>query len=177
MRLYTNGPLTPDEYPPKPSNAPEGFGARTDSQLRYHVDFEYIYNSTSVTCQSTNLIVYAVFEPKSSWADPQRIADLLDHEQGHFDITHKHALLANAALTAKAKRKQFKATASNAERARAGLAKRIEAEIEKFAERGVAENKAYDEATRHGALTEAQKEWRERQKKELRELQEKKSGR
>ena len=73
-------------------------------------------------------------------------------------------------LEPKALRKQLSETAQTAELARDLLAKRLEVEIKPFSERGVAENKAYDEATRHGALTEAQAEWRERQKQEIAEL-------
>ncbi len=170
MRLYTNGPLTIADYSSKPADAPLAFGAMTDTELRYHTEYEFIASPVGITCRVKKLIFYAVLAPKTSWADPNRIQGLLEHEQGHFDITHKHALLAKRLLEPKALRKQLSETAPTAELARDLLAKRLEKEVKPFSERGVAENKAYDESTRHGTLTEAQAEWRERQKQEIAEL-------
>jgi hypothetical protein len=170
MRLYTNGPLTRADYSSKPGDAPAGFGALTDTQLRYHVEFDSFVGPTGAVCQVKKLIFYAVLNPKTSWADPNRIEELLDHEQGHFDITYKHALLAKKDLEPKVSKRQLRATGVNPEAARDSLAKRLDKEIAPYAERGVAENKAYDESTRHGSLTEAQAEWRERQAKEIAEL-------
>lgn len=170
MRLYTNGPLTLADYSSKPSDAPAGFGAMTDTELRYHAEYEFAAGPGGVTCQVKKLICYAVLAHKTTWADPNRIRELLDHEQGHFDITYKHALLASKALNPKVARRQLRASAVTAELARDLLAKALDAEIRPYSERGKAENKAYDEATRHGSLAEAQTEWRERQKEELAEL-------
>lgn len=170
MRLYTNGPLTIADYSSKPANAPAGFGAMTDTELRYHSEYEILSTPVGITCRVKKLIFYAVLSPKTSWADPNRIEALLEHEQGHFDITHKHALLAKKTLEPKALRRQLSETAATAELARDLLAKRLEKEVRPFSERGVAENKAYDEATRHGTLPEAQAEWRARQKQEIAEL-------
>jgi hypothetical protein len=175
MRLYTNGPLTIADYSSKPADAPPGFGAMTDTELRYHTEYEFVANPVGISCRVKKLVFYAVLAPKTSWADPNRIEALLDHEQGHFDITHKHALLAKKLLEPKALRKQLSETAPTAELARDLLAKRLAAEVKPFSERGIAENKAYDEATRHGTLAEAQAEWRERQKLEIAELENDKS--
>lgn len=174
MRLYSNGPLTLADYSSRPSDAPEGFGAMTDSELRYHAEYEFVAFPGGVTCQIKKLILYAVLSPKTTWADPNRIRELLDHEQGHFDITQKHVLLAQKALNPKVAKRQLKTNASSAELARDLLAKALEAEIRPYSERGKAENKAYDESTRHGTLLEAQTEWRERQLEELADLSGKK---
>jgi hypothetical protein len=170
MRLYNEGPLAASEYPGKPADAPAGFGARTDTQLRYHAEFEYLVGPSTVICQVKELTFYAVLSPETSWADPERIGELLDHEQGHFDITQKHVLLATAALKPKVARKAIKASGATPEKAKAALSKRLEAEVKPFADRGIAENKAYDEATRHGTLSQAQTEWRTRQLEEIAEL-------
>jgi hypothetical protein len=170
MRLYANGPLTRADYSSKPVDAPVGFGALTDTQLRYHAEYDFILGPTGATCQVKKLIFYAVLNPKTTWADPNRIDELLDHEQGHFDITYKHALLAKKDLEPKVAKRQLRAVGLTPEQARDALAKRLEKEIAHYAERGVAENKAYDESTRHGTLAEAQAEWRARQSKEIEEL-------
>lgn len=167
MRLYTNGPLALVDYSSKPADAPAGFGAMTDTELRYHAEYEFAAFPGGVNCQVKKLQCYAVLAEKTTWADPNRIQELLDHEQGHFDITQKHALLAQKALGPKVAKRQLKATAPTAELARELLAKALDAEIRPYSERGVAENKAYDEATRHGTLIEAQTEWRTRQLEEL----------
>jgi hypothetical protein len=167
MRLYTNGPLTLVDYSSKPADAPVGFGAMTDTELRYHADYEFTAFPGGVNCQVKKLQCYAVLAHKTTWADPNRIKELLDHEQGHFDITQKHALLAQKALSPKVAKRQLKATAATAELARDLLAKALDAEIRHYSERGIAENKAYDESTRHGTLTDAQAEWRTRQLEEL----------
>lgn len=170
MRLYTNGPLTRADFSSKPANADTSFGASTDTELRYHVEFDFIVGPNGATCQVKKLIFYAVLNPKLTWADPNKIDELLDHEQGHFDITYKHALLAKKDLDPKVAKRQLRAVGFTPETARSALVKQLDQLIQPYAERGIAENKAYDESTRHGALAEAQAEWRARQSKEIGEL-------
>lgn len=105
---------------------------------------------------------HAYFIPSESWVHTDhRNAELLRHEQGHFDLSAVFAARLEAALAV------YEVTAS--EFLARDLNRVVEAEFDRYYADLDAMQDAYDLATRHGSLKEAQEEWSRKIAEMLRE--------
>lgn len=105
--------------------------------------------------------VQSYFIPEKSWVKPgKQSPHLLEHEQLHFDITELHARKLRKAM----KEFDIKST-KNIKPALQVIYRNIEASRANM-------QKRFDAESRHSIIPEAQLEWREFIKKELKELEE-----
>ena len=105
-RRYDSGPLAISEFVGKVEHSSS---ARANTATRVRSNFRYTVRPFGRQFEAivTSIDLYAVFLPNDSWWGPNASADLLDHEQGHFDIAEinvKKAELAIAQLEANGKR-------------------------------------------------------------------------
>ncbi|PRY04277.1 uncharacterized protein DUF922 [Pontibacter ummariensis] len=102
--------------------------------------------AVSAKCKDNafNYEVNCVFLPQESWSKNKRSNKLLEHEQLHFDLTEVHARLL---------RRQLQEL--NCENQRTKLGEAVNRAFDKWK----AEQKAFDDASRHGLNTAEQQLW------------------
>ena len=91
-RLYEDGPLKERDFLAKPE---AGSIRRAFTVPRMHWTMRYQFDKktpTSVVVTAIEITVWAIVVQTESWSRPGLDARLLDHEQGHFDITQAAAL-------------------------------------------------------------------------------------
>lgn len=106
-RRWDAGPLTADDFQaPVPDPLPKLGRVRqhalTQTSVRFRTKYNYITfrgknGGDEVQATLTDIDIYAVFLRDKSWLSPGG-RKLLDHEQGHFDITQLHALKARLSM-------------------------------------------------------------------------------
>lgn len=102
----------------------------------------------------------AYFDQSESWVKPDKKSDdLLQHEQGHFDITELYARKLRQEL------RKIKCDHKTQEE----IQKEVDAAYEKIEKEWDAEQEKYDDETDHGRNKDKQKEWNEKIKKQLKE--------
>lgn len=92
-RLLTwNDFLAPVAKGTEPENV-----AATAASLSWAYEYEIERTRNSCTYRLTDIRADAIFHPDDSWVRPDhRTADVLEHEQGHFDITQVYKLMFEA---------------------------------------------------------------------------------
>ncbi len=113
----------------------------------------------TVTVKSISLV--AVFLPDNSWYGPDAAAELLDHEQGHFDIAEINARRAAVELEKDRRAgKSISATANTRQAAHKAVLKKLN-ELRQLVDQRIAqENTEYDRSTGHGLNYSVQSEVR-----------------
>ena len=107
--------------------------------------------------------VHAIFNRRDSWVRPGHETDrVLEHEQGHFDLTQLFKLELEAltrglvGVRRECKGDSVEAASSYAEREAAGA---VSVVAERIWSEHVAAQEAYDDQTRHGTAGDAQRAW------------------
>src|SRR5690349_7971199 len=96
-RRYHDGPLTAEDFQAEPDEA-KAWAAWTSADILYRYSYRYREQNKQVMVTLTEIEVFAVLERDKSWTRRPSDPLHLDHEQGHFDITHLHALQAQQHL-------------------------------------------------------------------------------
>ena len=175
-RRYQAGPLTATDFR---GEIPRQTDSKVASLLAFtRTEFRYSWKSTFTRrnrrhyLKATNIDLYCVILPQHSWNRAPQDRQLLDHEQGHFDITETHIRKAILKLREPAARKLFRASGNS----RMGAVRRFEENLSRFMEPFVAASRKrhelYDRVTGHGTKPVAQQHERKRQKHELHRLAE-----
>ncbi|MDH3418503.1 MAG: hypothetical protein OEQ25_04070 [Gammaproteobacteria bacterium] len=174
MQWAANTPLRWEDFqgPVDPSASTERV-AMTAASLSWGYAYGLERSDGHCFYRISSVDVQAIFDRQVSWVRPgHRTARILEHEQGHFDLTQLFKLklddlageLVGIRRTCKgdsvAVASDF--TERDAARAVSGLA-------EKVWQEHVAAQEAYDEQTRHGILTDVQHMWTETIRRGLRE--------
>ncbi|HEX7081692.1 MAG TPA: hypothetical protein VF329_11815 [Gammaproteobacteria bacterium] len=154
------GPVDPD--------APPRTAASTSSSLTLGYELE-VRQDRRCTFVITSIETLATFEPSASWVKPgQRTAEVLEHEQGHFDITQVHKMIPDREARGLVgdERRCPSGAAMEAIQARAAaivaeVRDRVWADLRDVQER-------YDAETAHGTQRAAQREWSARIEEALR---------
>lgn len=147
------------------SAAPEN-AATTASVMRW--SYAYAVERSGDVCvyQLTSIESTASFDSAASWVRPEhRTADVLAHEQGHFDLTEIHKLMFDEAsrsllgTSGPCRGRNGKRIARSVERDIADTLGRVYEKIWSNHERV---QNAYDSETAHGMNEIAQQTWRAR---------------
>lgn len=164
MRSYSQGPLTLEDYKAPIPNDTGGLDAVTTSDIRFDYDYQVRLTRGRATAYATELKIDAVVIPSKSWIRLRSDARLMDHEQGHFDITYIAALQARleAAKLAK-KRQRFIVTAATSAAAIDLLGRKVQQFMQPFFDAASAEQQEYDVVTKHGRVRTAQADQRRKQ--------------
>jgi len=171
-RRHESKPLSVREFQGERGEAPERFLAYTETALRYKIHFSHQSNGRTVSAWLTSAEIYAVFLPADSWWDEARDnRKLLDHEQGHFDITEVLALEFQLEINKLlARSKALQVTAKDAEQATAALQAKFGTLQKDYERRLKQEQECYDDTTRYGTKPTQQAAERRRQLETLRRL-------
>jgi len=157
-------PLTWDDFAGAVDerSAPEDV-AVTAASLSWAYEYEFERSLDACIYRITDIRADAVFHPSNSWVKPgHRTADVLEHEQGHFDIAQIHKLMF-VELSRDLVGPTKTCSGKNSKR----IAKSIENEIEQLAApvyEQVWQNHtklqlSYDDETNHGMRAAAQQSW------------------
>jgi hypothetical protein len=145
----------------------------TTTDIRFDYDYQVRFSRERATAYATKLKIDAVVDPSKSWIRLRSDARLMDHEQGHFDITYIATLRARleAAKLAK-KRQRFIVTAATPDAATDLLGQKVQQFMQPFFDAAFAEQKEYDVITKHGRIRTAQAEQRRKQIETIKSLTE-----
>ena len=169
-RPYHDGPLTDDDFRGKP-DATSSYWAWTQTEFRYRYNYRYQTSGGETVVSLTEIEIWGVVHRDKSWNRRKGNPLLLDHEQGHFDITQIYALEAQASLQKRIdKGPKLQARATTKEAAVKLLQERLEAARQPFITDSLAAQRLYDKETVNGTDAAAQAEARRAQKQRLEEL-------
>lgn len=180
-RHYSGGPLTEDDFQARPP----GDGKLAASyQAFLFVDIVWTHQYRTVSrgrvsaAQLTRFEASAVCNPSKSWSRwGKKKSELLDHEQGHFNIAQIHARLLEIKMRKLlAAKKPPLAHGESDESAAEALATLLEKEYRAAKAASDEENREYDKATLHGTSREKQSELRHIQQETLKKLDQELQG-
>ena len=177
-RTYDNGPLTEADFRGKTPTEGELAGSPFQAYLFLDISWSSQYRSAgrgrSVSAFLTQFEATAVSNPAKSWnVWGKKNPDLLDHEQGHFDITQIHAqrleIKMRKLLAAK---KPPAGTGETEAAAMESLNALLDKECQAAKAASLEENREYDRLTVHGGELEKQRELRHVHQETLKKLAE-----
>ncbi len=156
--------LTWDDFEGRVSrNAEPENVALTAATLSWTYEYEVRHSADACTYRITAIRSAAVFDTNQSWVRPgHRNEHVLDHEQGHFDITQIHKLVLDEAVqnlvgaTGECRGRSLRRASADAE---AEIAGRIGPIYDRVWANHARTQRAYDAETRHGLDAEAQRRW------------------
>jgi len=168
-RNYADGPLTAEDFQaPIPGFVQfRGQKALTTTDFRYDFQYRLRRSRRRVTARLSSIDIWAAVIPSESWNRQPENARLMDHEQGHFDLTYIAVLRARSYFSTS---KSLVGGGTNDERAIKDLRQQLDRRFRLLREELRAAHVEYDEITRHGAALGPQKEQRDRQKQQITEL-------
>ena len=171
LRAYSAGPLKRDDFRGKPDYSASG-QAYTDVQVKFNYELDLQRDRRGIEARLVSLTAHSFFMPQSSWwklesTDPQ----LLDHEQGHFDIAEICAQRVQLTFAKSiAKGRGLTGRGTSKQDAIEKLKKKIDQVMELANRQTVEQSKEYDAMTRHGIMPREQSEMRRVQKATLQKL-------
>ena len=175
-RRYDNGPLTEADFRGKTPTEGELAGSPFQAFLFMDITWTSQYRSAgrgrSVSAFLTQFEATAVSNPAKSWNHwGKKNPDLLDHEQGHFDITQIHAERLELKMR---KLLAVKKPPGGTGESEAAAVEALNALLDKECRTAKAaadeENREYDRLTVHGGELEKQRELRHVHQETLKKL-------
>jgi hypothetical protein len=166
-RHHETGPLTAADFA---APAPADRGGRLAST---HTGFDYTFKYRGTTTDkgvrlvATEFNVRAAVVPGKSWNLAPADARLMDHEQGHFDITELHARNWRRQAADQIARQALVGEGATQDAAYRALQERFEAELRSINKVWEAEQILYDKETDHGRRPDIQVRWRQRLNRDL----------
>lgn len=160
-RRYDAGPLQRKEFIGRPDRST----GRTAATMT-RVMFQYRFRSRriragKVEVRLTSMEAYSIFLPRESWWISSPDPELLDHEQGHFDIAELAARRVQLVFDRMlAKRESISAQARTEAAATELVVKKLEKVMKTINEQSNEENREYDRSTNHGLHRQSQTEHR-----------------
>lgn len=173
-RRYGDGPLTAEDFV---GDVPElriinGITMRsnvfTDVRYTYQCDGRNLPNG-KFEVRLTQAEVFAIVDRRKSWNAAPEDAALMDHEQGHFDISALTAARLQARFDRLIKDKSLRVMGADRAAALQEMEKKVAAQMDELRQTWRDEQATYDRETVHGADFRKQAEFR-RQHREMLEL-------
>jgi hypothetical protein len=180
-RKYAAGPLAPADFRaavPDPQPVKDGVRLRamTDVEIRYTTRYRWDEpTSGKASARLTRFDCQAVLLPEKCWSKEPDDLRLLDHEQGHFDITEINARRAQKRFDQLIADQGLLGNGSDERSAVADLDKKVHDEMQKVFDRERDEQIKYDRVTNHGRNFAAQAKQRAAIAKLLKESEPKES--
>ena len=173
-RKYQEGPLTVRDFRGKVPRDAEGKAntllAFTKTDFRYNWKSTFTRRNRKHYLTATEIDLYSVMLPQHSWNCAPRDRQLMDHEQGHFDITETQIRKAILQLKAPSSRRLFRSSGNSRTRAVQRFEENLIRFLEPFVSASRKRHEHYDKVTRHGRIRAAQEHERKKQKLELQGL-------
>jgi predicted secreted Zn-dependent protease len=155
-RSHADGPLAPADFRaavPDPQPVKDGVRLRamTDVEIRYTTRYRWDEPTPGkVSARLTRFDCQAVLVPGKCWNKEPDDLRLLDHEQGHFDITEINARRAQKRFEQLIADQGLIGYGSDERSAVADLDKKVHDEMQKVFDRERDEQIKYDRVTNHG---------------------------
>lgn len=172
-RTYAEGPLKIEEFRGPPDRFAGG-DAYTATKVHFEFKWSIAAENGVYTATLTSFDAYAVFLPEKSWWTRRAAKEILDHEQGHFDIaemTARRLQLVFGKVFAQKQKIQTKGPSRDA--ATKALEDKLNQIIKIANDQTNQDDEQYDAITRHGMRYGRQAEFRRVQKATLKQLAEK----
>lgn len=170
LRKYEEGLLTGDDFR---ARVPQGMvkDAMTATRLRFEYRYEYRTAARQTTVTVASVTVHSYIQRDASWNRLPENKSLLDHEQGHADISWIHCLKARLAFAERVRgEKKWSVAAPSLNGAVVKLERELAAFLATFEQAGREADAEYDRGTSHG-LAREQAEWRRVQAETIRRLE------
>lgn len=166
-------PLATGEFRGARGDVPDKYLAYTATSIRYKIRYQHQSNGRTTSAWLSAADIYAVFLPNDSWWDaPPDNRSLLQHEQGHFDITEAIALEFQLDVARQlARGKAMKVSAKDVKTATDALVANFAKLQQSYDRRLKAEHLRYDRVTDNGTSPRAQVAARSRQLELLKQRQ------
>ncbi len=155
-RTYADGPLAPADFKaavPDPQPVKDGVKLRAMTDVEIHYSTRYRWEGTTsgeVSAWLTRFDCESMLMRDKCWNKEPDDLRLLDHEQGHFDISEINARKAQQHFKQLIADKTLVGHGADERSAMANLDKQVHDEMQKVFDREQAEQIEYDRATRHG---------------------------
>jgi hypothetical protein len=155
-RKYADGPLAPADFRaavPEPQPVKDGVRLRamTDVEIRYTTRYRWDEPTPgNVSARLTRFECQAVLLPEKCWNKEPDDLRLLDHEQGHFDVTEINTRRAQKRFDQLIADQGLIGYGSDERSAVADLDKKVHDEMQKVFDRERDEQIKYDRASNHG---------------------------
>lgn len=166
LRIYESGPLTPQDFQAPVPVERDGLDAWTTSELKFRYGYETQVRGRRATARITHVDVDAVVVRDQSWNRLPHDEDLMDHEQGHFDLTQIAALEARLYFA----RQRLVRTAATPQRATEMVEDELNRKMQEFIQESKLRHDDYDQVTNHGRTASHQQEQRLLQQQQLERL-------
>lgn len=170
LRRFDAGPLTADDFAAKPADD-SSFNAWTE--IEFHLKFRYRYEVKGGVWNIalTEVEVWTAIRRDKSWNNQPKNATLLDHEQGHFDLSQAYALQMQIKLLRELKTAAvLKGRGASEKAAARELDQRLNAVLATYIEQSKTRNREYDKVTASGQDIREQALARKAQREALAEL-------
>ena len=156
-------------------NAPTENVALTAASLSWSYQYEIEHDASSCFYRITDIHALASFSQGDSWVKPDhRNAAVLNHEQGHFDLTQIYKLILDERahhLIGARDTCEGDTVEEASEFAEKKAAEQVETVFKAVWQKYSSTQETYDEQTRHGILIETQNLWTEKIHRGLRREQ------
>ncbi|HEV2973320.1 MAG TPA: DUF922 domain-containing protein [Pirellulales bacterium] len=175
-RKYADGPIVPGDFKaavPDPTPVKDGVKLRamTHTDIRYSTRYRWDEsNPGMVSAWLTRFDCYAALVCDKCWIKEPMDLRLIDHEQGHFDITEINARRAQKKFDQLIAEKGLVGHGHEEASAVADLNRQVDDQMQQVFDKERDEQIEYDRVTNHGRNHSAQAEQRQIQLDRLREL-------
>lgn len=166
-RPYAQGPLQAEDFQGTPKPDKKTMQAETVTEILYDYRYKGRKENGKFRLGLSRITFTAVVHRDRSWNRTPRDARLMDHEQGHFDITELSARQAQRLFDQLIDRGSLVGTGPTQQEADQDLVRRIEETVRPILDSHNKDQKLYDQVTRHGVNRFAQREARRRQQQQL----------
>ncbi len=163
QRIYESGPLTPQDFQAEIPAEDGGLDAWTTSELKFRYRYETQVRGRRATAVITLVEVDAVVIRDQSWNRLPQDQELMDHEQGHFDLTQIAALEARLYFA----RNRILRTAATPQRAIEMVEAEWNRKMQEFIQELKLRHEEYDRLTNHGQMASSQREQRRLHQQQL----------
>jgi Bacterial protein of unknown function (DUF922) len=179
LRKYADGPIVPADFKaavPDPTPVKDGVKLRamTHTDIRYTTRYRWDEAKTgTVTAWLTRFDCYAALLRDKCWIKEPMDLRLIDHEQGHFDITEINAGRAQKKFDQLIAEKSLTGHGHDEASAVADLDKQVRDQMQHVFDKEREEQIEYDRVTNHGRNHSAQAKQRRIQHDRIQELESK----
>ncbi len=176
VRRYQQGPLRLEDFRGKPTDGlTTSLGDRplalTATRIHFTCRYQLDTRGNRATARLTSIDIFAVVMTDESWYERSAGKALLDHEQGHFDITQASALRARLKFQEMLRTSRVLETSGSTNKAAIRqLSHGIEKLLQPFEQEATLAHQEYDRITGHGSRRRTQLEQRRVQTETLRRL-------
>lgn len=172
-RDYEEGPLGAADFTAAIPADTSGKLAYTTTELIYDLTYRYTGRGNRFEVRIESLKVRAVVVRSASWNRRPRDSQLMDHEQGHFDLTYIAALRFRSRFAGV---QRSTGTGTGLDEAVQNLRDKVDRAMRESNEQVKQDHRDYDRITDHGIRLKEQSEQRRLQKEKIQELIGKSAG-